>query len=266
MLRSLARALAKTPSTPCRAYSTLAHPRLSSCAISLKIAFGPCCTQLVRHRPNFAPLAVNVLQVRFSGHNKWSKIRHTKGAKDAKKSQIFAKLCLEIISAIKGSFYFSFSTFILLLLKTFISPPLPLAGGTDITTNLRLAAALNRARLAKMPKENIEGAFSKATKSKDAAEMEDQTYEGYGPGGVAMIIETITDKKNRTSKSVREILNKHGGSFSSVLWMFEKKGKLRFHPLQTSPRTPDQMVEDAIEAGAEDVEELIDDDAEGVAS
>lgn len=70
---------------------------------------------------------------------------------------------------------------------------LPLAGGTDITTNLRLAAALNRARLAKMPKENIEGAFSKATKSKDAAEMEDQTYEGYGPGGVAMIMWAILE-------------------------------------------------------------------------
>ncbi|KAL0088071.1 transcriptional regulator TACO1-like protein [Phycomyces blakesleeanus] len=167
-------------------------------------------------------------QRRFAGHNKWSKVKHTKGAKDAKKSKLYSKISLEIVSAVR-------------------------AGGPDAAMNSRLAAVLNRAKAASMPKDNVEGALKKAN-NKDKDTVEDIIYECYGPGGIAMIIETVTDKKSRTVKEVKEVLNRLGGSVSSVGWLFEKKGKIVFASGETG-HSLEEMMDSAIEVGAEDMED-----------
>ncbi|KAI8059520.1 transcriptional regulator TACO1-like protein [Gongronella butleri] len=170
-------------------------------------------------------------QHRYAGHNKWSKVKHIKGAKDAKKSKLFSKIALEITSAVR-------------------------AGGTDPVINTRLASILNKAKAANMTKDSIEGAMKKAMdKNRDA--MEDVLYECYGPGGIAMIIEAVTDKKSRTVKEVKEVLNRLGGSVSSVGWLFEKKGKIEFATGE-SGHSLEQMMDAAIDAGAEDIEEVDD--------
>ncbi|KAI9319468.1 transcriptional regulator TACO1-like protein [Dichotomocladium elegans] len=177
------------------------------------------------------PLALGPVihqQLRFAGHNKWSKVKHTKGAKDAKKSRLFSKLSLEIVSAAR-------------------------AGSPDPSLNAKLAAVLVRAKAASMPKDNIETALKKATsKEKDA--VEDVVYECYGPGGIAMIIEAVTDKRSRTVKEVKEVLNRVGGSVSSVGWLFDKKGKVVFASGE-SGKSLEEMMDAAIESGAEDIEE-----------
>ncbi|ORZ16897.1 transcriptional regulator-domain-containing protein, partial [Absidia repens] len=167
-------------------------------------------------------------QQRFAGHNKWSKVKHTKGAKDAKRSKLFSKIGLEITRAVK-------------------------AGGLDPNINTRLSTILNRAKASNMSKDSIENAMKKASdKNKDT--MEDVLYECYGPGGIAMIIEAVTDKKSRTVKEVKEVLNRLGGSVSSVGWLFEKKGKIVFAKGE-SGHSLNQMMDAAIDAGAEDIEE-----------
>ncbi|KAI9305972.1 transcriptional regulator TACO1-like protein [Cunninghamella echinulata] len=172
-------------------------------------------------------------QQRFAGHNKWSKVKHTKGAKDAKKSKLFSKIALEITSAVR-------------------------AGGSDPNLNTRLNTILNRAKANSMTKDSIETAIKKATdKNRDA--MEDVLYECYGPGGIAVIVEAVTDKKSRTVKEVKEVLNRVGGSISSVGWLFEKKGKIVFTKGE-SGHTLEQMMDEAIEAGAEDIEEYENDE------
>ncbi|KAG2220177.1 hypothetical protein INT45_005350, partial [Circinella minor] len=163
------------------------------------------------------------------GHNKWSKVKHTKGAKDAKKSKLFSKISLEIVSAIRAT------------------------GNSDPALNAKLATVLNRAKAASMPKDNIETAVKKAT-SKDKDTVEDVMYECYGPGGCAMIVEAVTDKPTRTIKEVKEILNRLGGSVSSVGWLFDKKGKVVFATGE-SGHSLEQMMDEAIEAGAEDIED-----------
>ncbi|KAI8329210.1 transcriptional regulator-domain-containing protein [Chlamydoabsidia padenii] len=167
-------------------------------------------------------------QQRFAGHNKWSKVKHTKGAKDAKKSKLFSKIGLEITRAVK-------------------------AGGMDPNINTRLSTILNRAKANNMSKDSIENAMKKASdKNKDT--LEDVLYECYGPGGIAMIIEAVTDKRSRTVKEVKEVLNRLGGSVSSVGWLFDKKGKIVFAPGE-SGHSLEQMMDAAIDAGAEDIEE-----------
>ncbi|KAI8089556.1 transcriptional regulator-domain-containing protein [Halteromyces radiatus] len=177
---------------------------------------------------SIASLGCLYQQQRFAGHNKWSKVKHTKGAKDAKKSKLFSKIGLEITRAVR-------------------------AGGSDPNINTRLSTILNRAKANNMTKDSIENAMKKASdKNRDA--MEDVLYECYGPGGIAMIIEAVTDKKSRAVKEVKEVLNRHGGSVSSVGWLFEKKGKIAFATGE-SGHTLDQMMDAAIDAGAEDIEE-----------
>ncbi|ORX50240.1 DUF28-domain-containing protein [Hesseltinella vesiculosa] len=169
-----------------------------------------------------------VHQQRFAGHNKWSKVKHIKGAKDAKKSKLYSKIALEITSAVR-------------------------AGGIDATNNARLASVLNRAKANNMTKDSIETAIKKATdKNRDA--LEDVLYECVGPGGTALIVEAVTDKKSRTVKEVKEVLNRVGGSVSAVNYLFEKKGKIVFAPGE-SGHSLDQMMDAAIDAGAEDIEE-----------
>ncbi|CAM0142360.1 unnamed protein product [Umbelopsis sp. WA50703] len=179
---------------------------------------------------------LNSDQLRFAGHNKWSKVKHTKGAKDAKRGKLFSKISLEIISSIR-------------------------AGGADAAINGRLAAALSKAKHAMMPKDSIDAAVKKAVSKSSGDTTEDVIYEGYGPGGVAMIIETVTDKRARTIKEVKEVLNRLGGSISTVSWMFEKKGKVVFRAGPTEASVED-MMDAAIEAGAEDMQELEDDSVE----
>ncbi|CAG8655069.1 13735_t:CDS:2, partial [Cetraspora pellucida] len=179
----------------------------------------------------------NVLsgQKRFSGHNKWSKIKHTKGVKDIERGNLFAKLTKEIQLSIR------------------------IGGSTDPSMNLRLAAALAQAKKACLPKDNVENAFKRALgQGKDGNNVENVTYEGYGPGGVAFIIDTLTDNKNRTVKEVKSLFTKSGGSMSNVSWMFEKKGTIQFNSSNTQDNL-DRMMDNAIEIfGVEDIQELED--------
>ncbi|KAI7907217.1 transcriptional regulator TACO1-like protein [Cokeromyces recurvatus] len=167
-------------------------------------------------------------QQRFAGHNKWSKVKHTKGAKDAKKSVLYSKISLEIVSAVR-------------------------AGGPDPTVNNSLQAVLNRAKAASMPKDSIENAFKKA-QDKNKDDLEKITYECIGPGGIALIVEALTDKKSRTVKEVKEVLNRVGGSVSSVGYLFDKKGKVVFSAGETG-HSFEQIMDNAIDCGAEDIEE-----------
>ncbi|KAG2235703.1 transcriptional regulator TACO1-like protein [Thamnidium elegans] len=174
------------------------------------------------------PTSICLQQQRFAGHNKWSKVKHTKGAKDAKKSILFSKLSLEIVSAAR-------------------------AGGTDPTLNNKLQAVLNRAKAASMAKESIENALKKGgDRNKD--DLESVLYECVGPGGIALIVQALTDKKSRTVKEVKEVLNRVGGSVSSVNYLFEKKGKVVFTPGE-SGHSFEEIMDVAIDCGAEDIEE-----------
>ncbi|KAF0524794.1 DUF28-domain-containing protein [Gigaspora margarita] len=179
----------------------------------------------------------NVLsgQKRFSGHNKWSKVKHIKGAKDVERGNLFARLTKEIQLSIK------------------------IGGSTDPSMNLRLAAALAQAKKACLPKDNVENAFKRALgQGKDENCVENITYEGYGPGGIAFIIDTLTDNKNRTVKEIKNLFTKSGGSMSNVSWMFEKKGTIQFNSGSTQDNL-DKMIDNAIEIyGVEDIQEFED--------
>jgi len=138
----------------------------------------------------------------MSGHNKWSKIKHQKGANSVKLGTIFTKLIKDITTAAKD-------------------------GGVDIESNVALRLAIEKAHLASISDDNIQRAIDKATGDISGVIYEDIIYEGYGPGGVALIIETITDNRNRSVATVRHALSKGGGSMGEsgcVSWMFEKKG------------------------------------------
>ncbi|NIA15476.1 MAG: YebC/PmpR family DNA-binding transcriptional regulator [Nitrospiraceae bacterium] len=170
----------------------------------------------------------------MSGHSKWSTIKRKKGAADAKRGKIFSRLAKEIAIAARN-------------------------GGGDPTTNARLRTVLLSARGQNMPKDNIERAVKKGTGDLDGVTYEELRYEGYAPGGVALIIDLVTDNKNRAVAEVRHLLTKHNGSLAengAVLWNFESKGII------TIPRDAcdeEEMFEDAIEAGAEDVDMESDD-------
>jgi len=164
----------------------------------------------------------------MSGHNKWSTIKHKKGAADAKRGKLFSKLIKEITIAAR-------------------------MGGGDLEGNPRLRTAVNTARSANMPKENIERAIKRGTGEIAGVTYEETTYEGYGPGGVAVMLEVLTDNKNRTVSEVRHIFDKYNGSLGEggcVAWMFDKKGIL---VVAAEALDEDDVMELALEAGAEDV-------------
>ena len=164
----------------------------------------------------------------MSGHSKWSSIKHKKGAADAKRGKLFSKLTRALIVAAKE-------------------------GGGDPDANAALANAVQKAKDASMPKDNIERAIAKGTgEGADADAYETVVYEGYGPGGVALLIEALTDNRNRTGSDVRHILSKHGGSLGepgSVAYLFDKIGVVTVDAERWSE---DDLIV-AIDAGAEDI-------------
>jgi YebC/PmpR family DNA-binding regulatory protein len=166
----------------------------------------------------------------MSGHSKWSTIKRKKGAADAKRGKIFTKLIREIATAAR-------------------------IGGPEIESNPRLRLVIDKAKAANMPKDNIVRAIQKGTGGGESEAYEECVYEGYGPGGVAILIEALTDNKNRTVSEVRHALTKFGGNLGAsgcVAYLFEKKGLIG---IPTEGTDADGLMEAALEAGAEDVVE-----------
>ncbi len=166
----------------------------------------------------------------MSGHNKWSSIKHRKGAQDAKRGKIFTKLIKEITVAARSA-------------------------GSDIEVNPRLRSAVAAAKAENMPKDNIERAIKKGTGELEGVSYEESSYEGYGPGGAAILVESLTDNKNRAVAEIRHIFNKYGGNMGEngcVAWMFDKKG---YFNVDKNAVDEEQLMEVALEAGAEDVRE-----------
>ncbi|HKA89030.1 MAG TPA: YebC/PmpR family DNA-binding transcriptional regulator [Haliangiales bacterium] len=164
----------------------------------------------------------------MSGHSKWSTIKHKKAATDARRSKVWTKIIKEITVAAR-------------------------IGGGDISGNPRLRAAVDKGRGANMPNDTIDRAIKKGTGELGGIHYEEITYEGYGPGGVAVLVEVTTDNRNRTVSEVRHTFEKYGGNFGSsgsVAWMFKKRGVIL---VDKSAATEDRIMELAIEAGAEDV-------------
>ncbi len=165
----------------------------------------------------------------MSGHSHWSTIRRKKEANDAKRGAMFTKLAREIVIAVREG------------------------GGGDPETNFSLRMAMDKARSMGMPKDNIERAVKRGTgEDKDAAEIEQIMYEGYGPNGVAMMIDVVTDNRNRSVAAVRHALTRAGGSMSNpgaVAWQFDRQGSISV----PSKVDFDELFEAAVEAGAEDI-------------
>jgi YebC/PmpR family DNA-binding regulatory protein len=164
----------------------------------------------------------------MSGHSKWATIKHKKGAADAKRGQMFTKLIKEISIAAR-------------------------MGGGDPDSNARLRTAILKAKAANMPKDNVERAIKKGTGELEGVNYEELTYEAYAPGGVALMIEVLTDNKNRAAADVRNLLTRAGGSLATsgaVSRLFKRKGIITF---DGEKYTEDQIMEAALEGGAEDV-------------
>ena len=164
----------------------------------------------------------------MSGHSKWSTIKRKKGAADAKRGQIFTKLIKEITVAARE-------------------------GGGDPEMNPRLRTAVDNAKAQNMPSDNIDKAIKRGTGELEGVRYVRVTYEGYGPGGVALFIECLTDNENRTVAVIRHLLSKHGGNLGkdgSVAWMFDQKGQIL---VEASRHDPESVMLAAIDAGAEDV-------------
>jgi YebC/PmpR family DNA-binding regulatory protein len=164
----------------------------------------------------------------MSGHSKWSTIKHKKAAQDARRGQLFTKLIKELTVAAR-------------------------IGGGDPDANSRLRSAVAAARAANMPADNIKRAIAKGTGELPGMSYEEVPYEGYGPGGVAVYVESLTDNRMRTTPEIRHIFTKHGGNLgepNSVAWMFEKKGLLVVPCAATGE---DRLMEVVLEAGAEDI-------------
>ena len=164
----------------------------------------------------------------MSGHSKWSTIKRKKGALDAKRGKIFTKLIKEIMVAAR-------------------------MGGGDIDGNPRLRSAVNAAKAENMPKDNIERAIKKGSGELGGAVYDEILYEGYGPGGVAVLVETMTDNKNRTVADIRHFFAKNNGNLGEngcVGWMFDKRGVIS---VDAAGADEEQLMELALEAGAEDV-------------
>ncbi|WP_319561247.1 YebC/PmpR family DNA-binding transcriptional regulator [Marispirochaeta sp.] len=164
----------------------------------------------------------------MSGHSKWASIKHKKGAADAKRGKVFSKIIKEITVAAR-------------------------MGGGDEEANPRLRTAVLKAKAANMPKDNIARAIKKGTGELEGVDYIELTYEAYGPGGVAIMIEALTDNKNRTAADIRSILTKGGGSLGEtgcVSYLFKRKGIIAYNEAEYSE---DAIFEAALEAGAEDV-------------
>ncbi len=165
----------------------------------------------------------------MSGHSKWSTIKRKKGANDAQRAKIFTKIAREILVAVK-------------------------AGGPEPENNSSLKDAIAKARAANMPNDNITRTIKKAQGSTDGDNYETVTYEGYGPSGVAVIVETLTDNRNRTAANVRHYFDKFGGNMGTsgcVSFMFDQKGVII---IENEDIDEDEITMDALEAGADDIE------------
>ncbi len=165
----------------------------------------------------------------MSGHSKWSTIKHKKGAADAKRGKVFTRILKEITVAAR-------------------------LGGGDVASNPRLRLAVDTAKGANMPKENWERAIKKGTGELEGVTYEEVQYEGYGPGGVAIIIEAVTDNKNRTTPEIRSCFTKFGselGAMNSVAYLFTKQGQI----VVDAGVSEDKVMEVALEAGADDVQD-----------
>ncbi len=168
----------------------------------------------------------------MAGHSKWANIKHKKEKTDAQKGKIFTKLGRELAVAVKEG------------------------GGSDPATNSRLRDAIAKAKAANMPNDNIMRSIKKAAGELGSVTYEKVTYEGYGPNGVAVIVEALTDNRNRTASEMRYIFDRNGGSLGAtgcVSWMFDRKGVLVVE--NTGDIDPDALMMEALEAGAEDIEE-----------
>jgi YebC/PmpR family DNA-binding regulatory protein len=164
----------------------------------------------------------------MSGHSKWSTIKHKKGAADAKRGRVFTKIIKEITVAAR-------------------------LGGGDTSGNPRLRTVLAAAKAANMPKDNIEKAIKKGTGELPGVSYEEVSYEGYGPGGVAILVQAVTDNRNRTLPEIRHLFSKYGGNLGEsncVAWMFEKKGYIVV-PQSASPE--EKLLEVVLDAGGDDV-------------
>ena len=164
----------------------------------------------------------------MSGHSKWHSIKHKKGATDARRGKLFTKFIKEITVAARS-------------------------GGGDPDANARLRKAILDAKAGNMPNDTIDRAIRRGTGAETGVHYEEVTYEGYGPGGVALLIETVTDNRNRTVAEIRHVFSKNGGNLGeagSVGWLFEKKGYI---VVDKAAKPEEELFEIAIEAGADDV-------------
>jgi len=169
----------------------------------------------------------------MAGHSKWANIKHKKARQDAKRGKIYTKLIREITVAAR-------------------------MGGGEVLDNPRLRLAVDKALGANMPKDTIERAINRGAGGQDEANVEELTYEGYGPGGVAILVEAMTDNRNRTVAEVRHAFSKHGGNLGtdgSVAYLFNRRGVVSFAPGADEER----VMEAALEAGAEDIDVEADD-------
>jgi len=165
----------------------------------------------------------------MSGHSKWNNIKQKKGKTDAQRGKVFTKISREIIVAVKE-------------------------GGGDPDSNSKLRDCIAKAKAANVPNDNIKRVIERAAGGGETASYETKTYEGYGPGGVAVIVETMTDNKNRTASEVRHYFDKYGGNLGTegcVSWSFDRKGVLIVDN-EENERNEDTVMMDALEAGAED--------------
>ena len=164
----------------------------------------------------------------MSGHSKWSSIKHKKAARDAKRGKVFTKLIKEITIAAR-------------------------LGGGDLNANPRLRTAIATAKAQSMPNDNIDRAIKKGTGELGGGQLEQVAYEGYGPGGVALIMDVLTDNRNRTVSEIRFLLSRSGGNLGEggcVAWMFHKRGAIT---IEKKAAEEDKLIELALEAGADDV-------------
>ena len=164
----------------------------------------------------------------MSGHNKWSSIKHKKGAADAKRGKVFSKIAKEIMVTVRAS-------------------------GSDPNSNITLRALIEKGRAANMPSDNIERAIKRGAGELEGEVLEEVTFEGYGQGGVGLVVQTLTNNRNRSAAEIRHIFTRHGASFAgqgSVLRSFQRKGDIM---VDASKVEEDKLMELVLEAGAEDM-------------
>ncbi len=172
----------------------------------------------------------------MSGHSKWAQIRRSKGVNDARRGQLFTRLGREIVVAVREG------------------------GSGDPNANFRLRMAVQRARDANMPMDNIERTIKRAVGGSEGSNLEEITYEGYGPGGTAILVEALTENRNRTVAEVRNAFNRNGGNMGEngcVDWLFEATGIIE---VELAGHDPDELSLEAIDLGADDVEPVGPDD------